>query len=114
ASSGLRVALLQLGLEGAALLGGVEPAIVVSEGARTLHVQSAEHGPLLRDHVPDLLLEGGEFGKIVDVAVARRAGDAGEIHFLIRNRMAPVRLVATVVADEMDEVLRRDRCNGDE
>ena len=71
-------------------------------------MERGENRSVLSEHVYDLLREYAEIGKIIDSGVAGRARHTGEVHLRIWNRVAAVRLVSSVLRDEVHEVLGRD------
>src|SRR6266576_5811226 len=105
---------LELRLQRATLIGGIERRIVVGEGPRALDVQRAKYGSLLAEHVRDLLLERGQLRKVIALGVAGGARQTGEIDLWIGDRVAAVGLVAAIVAHEMHKILRRNRADRDE
>src|SRR6266516_2874846 len=92
----------------------VEVGIVVGERLRALDVQRGEHRPVLLEHVRGLLLEIGEFRELVHMRITGRARHGGELDPGVRDRVRTVRLVGSVLDDDMDEILRRRRGDGDQ
>src|SRR5262249_4036653 len=86
----------------------VQAAVVALLLAARCDLEADEHPALLGQDRADLLLENLQVGELVHTLVAGRARYTGEAHASApRDRMAAVGLVSAVLADDMDQVLRR-------
>src|SRR5262249_1000328 len=79
-------------------------AIIVGGRLGPFPRQRCEDRGVLLENVSRLLLEIGEFGKLMHVRIARRARHGGKLDPGVRDGMRAVRFVGSVLHDEMDEV----------
>src|SRR5260370_12316504 len=88
----------------------MQPGVVALLWAARHYLEIRENRPRPRQQRADLLLQDAQVGEFMPYGIARRPREAAKVHLVAtRDRMAAIRLVAAVVAHEVEHIGRRRR-----